>query len=314
MPETLLSVVAPAYNEIEVLPHFIEKTAGVLEKAGMNYELILVDDGSTDGTDKTIKRASEKNPKIKGVVFSRNFGQLAAIYCGFSKAKGDAVVVMDCDLQDDPEIIPSLVAKWQEGFDVVNAVRSARKGETAFKKGSSDLFTKVARKVTGLPVKNNSGEFKLYSAKVVKALLAMPERNKYLRTQIPWLGFKEADVYFERGAREAGTTKYNLKKLFALAEKAILPNTHLPLKIGWIIALLTGFCSIAAFITFIILSISGVGLPVSSWLFPTIGLSLSVLLLNNAARDKYVSYIYDEIKDRPMFVVKEEFGEKDSDG
>ncbi len=309
MTEKLLSVVSPAYNEIEVLPHFIEKTVEVLEKEGINYELILVDDGSTDGTDKIIKKASEENKRIKGVVFSRNFGQLPALYCGFAKAKGDAVVSIDCDLQDDPEVIPEMVKKWQEGFDVVHAVRTDRKGETAFKKGSAELFTSVARKTTGLKFKEGSGEFKLYSSKVVKTLLSMPERNKYLRAQIPWIGFKEAEVYFERQPREAGNTKYNVKKLFAIAEKAILPNTDFLFKVGWITALSAGFLSIAAFIVCIVLTCLKINISPVYWIFPTIGLALSIVLINNSVRDRYIWFIYDEIKKRPLFVVKEEYGE-----
>ncbi|MBQ7643200.1 MAG: glycosyltransferase family 2 protein [Clostridia bacterium] len=310
----VISIVTPAYNEQESLPAFLEKVTSVMESSGLSYEIIIVNDGSKDDTQKILKAACEKDKRIKGVNLSRNFGQMPAIFCGMSKSKGDAVVVLDADLQDTPETVLDMIAKWKEGYEVVNAARTARKGEGFLKKFTSKAFIRTTNKLSGLNMPEDSGEFKLYDRKVVDALLSLPENSRYLRAQVAWLGFKQGEVPFERQSRAAGKTKYSLKKMLALAETAIVPNSPSLLKFSGIIGLSAGFLSVAAFIAFGILAAFKVFLPLTAWLFPFIGLNTSFILLSITVAGKYIRFMYDDVKKRPVFVVGEEYNLEETDG
>ena len=305
--EKLLSVVTPVYNEEDCIGLFFDKIIPVMEKIGMPFEVIAVNDGSADATESIIKSYCEKDKRIKGVTFSRNFGQMQAIFCGLEKSRGDAVIVLDSDLQDSPETIVAMVEKWQEGYHVVNACRTERKGESFFKKFTAKAFIGITNRLSGLKMPLDSGEFKLYDRKIVNAIISLPERARYLRAQTAWLGFKQANVYFERERRVAGKTKYSLKKMLRLAENAIVPNSPKLLGITKIIALSVGFCSFAAFVAFMVLAAIGKGLPLSAWLFPSIGAATSMIMLSNALTDKYLAYMYEDIKKRPIYVEQDSY-------
>ncbi|MBO4262996.1 MAG: glycosyltransferase family 2 protein [Clostridia bacterium] len=311
MERPTLTLITPAFNEQESLPNFFAAVIPVLESTGESFEVIVVNDGSRDKTAEIIREFCAKDKRIKAIDLSRNFGQMAAIYCGMEHASGQAVIVMDADLQDSPETITDMLAKWKEGFDVVHARRTVRKGETFFKKFTSLMFIKTTNRLAGLDMPEDSGEFKLYDRKVVDALLDMPERSKYLRAQIAWVGFKQADVFFERKERAAGVTKYNAKKMFSLAETAIIPNSYVPFKITSIIGLSGAFLSFAAYIAFVILTIVGKPLPLAAWLLPTITLCTSVVLIANAVTNKYIRYIYDDVKNRPVYIEREKINFQD---
>ena len=297
-----ISIVTPVFNEEDCLSVFFDTVTGILEKTDCDFEIIAVNDGSSDNTENVIKSYCEKDKRIKGVTFSRNFGQMQAIFCGLERSSGDAVIVMDADLQDSPEIIPEMIAKWQEGYHVVNACRTERKGETFFKKFTSKAFITVTNKLSGLKMPIDSGEFKLYDRKVINAIINLQERARYLRAQTAWLGFKQTAVYFDRKERVAGTTKYNFKKMLRLAENAIIPNSPKLLDFTKIIGLLTGLSSLATFIVFIVLACIGKGLPLNAWLFPTVVMATSLILLNNSLTNKYIAYMYEDVKKRPVYV------------
>lgn len=297
-----ISIVTPVFNEEDCLSVFFDTVTGILEKTDCDFEIIAVNDGSSDNTENVIKSYCEKDKRIKGVTFSRNFGQMQAIFCGLERSSGDAVIVMDADLQDSPEIIPEMIAKWREGYHVVNACRTERKGETFFKKFTSKAFITVTNKLSGLKMPIDSGEFKLYDRKVINAIINLQERARYLRAQTAWLGFKQTAVYFDRKERVAGTTKYNFKKMLRLAENAIIPNSPKLLDFTKIIGLLTGLSSLATFIVFIVLACIGKGLPLNAWLFPTVVMATSLILLNNSLTNKYIAYMYEDVKKRPVYV------------
>ena len=309
--KTVISVITPVYNEQESMPTFFKRVTAVMEKIGLPYEIIAVNDGSSDKSAEIIRDFCEKDKRIKTVEFSRNFGQQAAFLCGLENCSGDCAILLDADLQDPPEVFPEMIEKWKEGYDVVHGVRRVRKGETFFKKFTSAAFLKVLSNSSGIKVPANSGEFKLYDRKVINAVISLPERSRYLRIQTAYVGFKQAFVEFDRAERERGKTKFTLKKMIKTAETGIIPYSKkplfLPLKLGAFI----GICSIAAFITFIVLACTGCGLPLVAWLFPTVGLSTSLLLIAVGVASVYIGYSYDETKHRPIYIEREKINFED---
>ena len=300
------SIVVPAYNEEESLRLFYETTVPAFETLNEEFEMIFVNDGSTDATQEILTALAEQDKRVKVCRFSRNFGQQAALLCGLEQSTGDAVIAMDADLQDSPKAALEMIEKWKAGYQIVHGKRKSRKGESAFKKRTADMFYKLASKITGLDIPQNVGDFKLYDRKVVNAILSMPEHDRLLRTQTAWLGFKQAFVEFDRPKRVAGTTHYTLKKMVKLAQSGILPNTEagltLPIKLG----IFLGFASVACFITFIVLSCLGVDFGgLTAWLFPTIGLGSSITLISQGRANLHTAMIYREVQNRPKYIVAE---------
>jgi dolichol-phosphate mannosyltransferase len=223
-------------------------------------------------------------------------------------ASGDAVIAMDADLQDPPEVALQMIEKWKEGYDVVHGKRRKRKGETAFKKATASLFYKFTRKITGMELQRDSGDFKLYDRKVVDAILSMGEHDRLLRAQTAWVGFKQTCVEFDRPERVAGETHYTLKKMIRLAEDGIFPNTNyhltLPIKLG----VLLGFLSMACFATFIVLACLGKNFGgLMAWLFPTIGVFSAVILTCQGFANLHTYMIYKEVQNRPKYIVAEKY-------
>jgi dolichol-phosphate mannosyltransferase len=248
---------------------------------------------------------SKADKRVKGVSFSRNFGQQSALLCGLTYASGEAVIAMDADLQDPPEVALRMIEKWEEGYDVVHARHKKRAGETVFKRLTAAMYYRSIKKFTGLDMPVDCGDFKLLDRKVVDALLSLGEHARLLRAQVTWMGFKQTIVEFDRPARAAGETKYTLKKMLSLARKGIVPNGERRLAVS---AKIGGFFiggSIAAYIAFIVLSVLGVpygGLV--AWLFPTVTLCTGVLLLNSGLQNTYIAEIYTEEKNRPHYIVR----------
>ena len=306
------SIIVPAYNEEKSLRLFYDAVTPVFESLGEEYEIIFVNDGSRDATKQIINELAGQDKRVKGCHFSRNFGQQAALLCGLKKACGQAVIAMDADLQDPPSVAVELIEKWKEGYDVVHAVRRERDKESFFKKATAKLFYKLTKKVTGIQLVQNSGDFKLYDRKVVDAVLSLSEKERVLRVQAAWVGFKQTSVLFDRPGRVAGETHYTLKKMVRLAKAGILPNTELTLALPLYFGVGLGLLSLACFITFIVLACVGVNFGgLTAWLFPTMTALVAILLVSQGASNLHTAMIYKEVQNRPIYIVAEEINFKD---
>lgn len=300
-----ISVVVPCYNEEKTINIFYKKTVPVLERTGYDFELIFVDDGSADKSLQVLKQLALTDERVKVLSFSRNFGQQAAIICGYKYSLGDAVMETDCDLQDPPEVMLEMVKKWEEGYQVVHGRRIERKGETFFKKATASAYYKFLSKITDFPVPRDTGDFKLYDRVVINSILAMPEKDKYIRGLASWVGFKQTFVDYSRVERVAGDSKYTLKKMAKLAKTGIVSNSEYPLFLSLKSGVFGGVLSGVAFLTFIVLAICGVNLPLTAWLFPTVVLLFSLSWIFNSLSNIYISGIYSEVKKRPDYIVAE---------
>ncbi len=300
------SLVVPAYNEEKSLPLFYEAVVPMMESLQEEFEMIFVNDGSRDATKEILKELAAKDSRVKVCSFSRNFGQQAALLCGFAEAKGDAVIAMDADLQDPPEVALQMIEKWKEGYDVVHGKRRKRKGETVFKKATAAFFYRFMRKITSLDMPADVGDFKLYDRKVVDAVLSLGEHDRLLRAQVTWVGFTQTIVEFDRPERVAGETHYTLKKMVKLAESGVFPNSDYPLTLPLKLGILGGFLSVACFIVFIVLACCKIyfgGLV--AWLFPFVALSGSIALVCHGLSNIYISMVYREVQSRPKYIVAE---------
>ena len=303
--EIKYSIVVPVYNEEQAIPLFYERIIPVMEQTKETYEIIFINDGSKDNTYNILNDLAKKDKKIKVIDFSRNFGQQAALLSGFSESKGEAVIDIDVDLQDQPEAILQMIEKWKEGYEVVHGRRTVREGETFFKKFTSTAYTKFIASITGLNIPAKVGDFKLFDRKVINTICSLPEHNRFLRGITSWVGYKQSFVEFDRDKRVAGETKYNVKKLVRLAKDGIVANSDYPLSLPLKHGLFTATISILCFITFIVLSFCKINLPLTAWLFPTIALFASILMIHTGLTNLYISRIYDEVKGRPNYIVRE---------
>ena len=303
--KTKYSIIVPVYNEEQAIPLFYERIIPVMDQTKENYEIIFVNDGSKDNTYNILVDIAKKDRRIKVIDFSRNFGQQAALLSGFTEAKGDAVIDIDVDLQDRPEAILEMIDKWKEGYEVVHGRRTVREGETFFKKFTSTAYTKFIASITGLNIPAKVGDFKLFDRKVIDTICSLPEHNRFLRGITSWVGYKQTFVEFNRDKRSAGETKYTVKKLLKLAKDGIVANSDYPLSMPLKHGMLVGFLSTLCFLTFIVLACFKVSLPLTAWLFPTITLISSVLMVHTGLTNLYISRIYDEVKGRPNYIIRE---------
>lgn len=300
------SIIVPAYNEEKSLQLFYDAVTPIMESLHEEYEIIIVNDGSMDATKEILDGLAEKDKRVKACHFSRNFGQQPALLCGMELATGDAVIAMDADLQDPPEVALEMIKKWKEGYDVVHGKRRKRTGETVFKKATAFLYYRFMRKITKMEMPKDVGDFKLYDRKVVDAIVSLGEHDRLLRAQVTWVGFKQTFVEFDRPERVAGETHYTLKKMIKLAESGIFPNTDYTLTFPIKLGVLFGFLSVACFITFIVLACSGVAFGgLVAWLFPSLGLATSILLVCQGLANMHTSMIYKEVQNRPKYIVAE---------
>ena len=299
----IYSILVPAYNEQEVLDIFYETMKKYMNPLKEPYEIIFVNDGSKDNTALILANIAKKDKNVKVINFSRNFGQQAAELAALTYVKGDACIIMDCDLQDPPEVAIQMIEKWKEGYEIVHGKRKKRKGETFFKKATAHMYYRFLRKITNMDIPTDTGEFKLYDRKAVDAILSLPEHNRYLRGLATWVGFKQTSISFDRPERSAGVTKWTVKKMIKLAEDGILANSSYPLFLSIKAGIAFGIMSLIAFITFIVLVCCGISLPLVAWLFPTIVLLAGIILVMNGFSNVYIGRIYDEVKGRPNFIV-----------
>jgi dolichol-phosphate mannosyltransferase len=237
LQKTCVCIVVPVFNEEEVLPLFIREIEKLKQRIDLELKLLLVDDGSRDSTWRLISEASEKSPWLAGVRLSRNFGHQAALSCGYRLAKGDVVVSMDADLQDPPELIPEMITKWWEGYDVVTAVRSCRKTDSFFKRLTAEGFYWLIEKIGNVQAPRNAGDFRLLSRPALDALNSMNEGSLYLRGLVGWIGFPATSVFYKRPERQAGTTKFPLIKMLRFASDSIASFSTAPLKMSYALAI-----------------------------------------------------------------------------
>jgi glycosyltransferase involved in cell wall biosynthesis len=301
---TLLSVVAPVYNEEELIDAFVERATAAI--ADHDFELILVNDGSADSTPQRLDRIAERDPRIRVVHLSRNFGHQAALTAGLEHAIGDVVAMIDADLQDPPELIPEMLARWREGADVVYAVRREREGETAFKLATASLFYRLFGKLAQVDLEPNSGDFRLLDRKALDALLSMTERSRFLRGMTVWVGFSQTAISYERDARAAGETKYTLRKMLRFSLDAIASFSHLPLQLATYIGLISATIAFIAIPVVVALHFAGSYLPGFGSLTIAILLLGGIQLIALGVIGEYVGRIYDEVKHRPLYIVREE--------
>jgi dolichol-phosphate mannosyltransferase len=303
----VLSVIGPVYNEVEILPSFYTRIRDVMENIGEPWELILVDDGSDDGSTEISKELAREDPHVRPVVFSRNFGHQIALTAGLDYSRGQAVVVIDTDLQDPPEVIPDLVSKWREGFEVVYAVRAEREGETLFKKATASFFYRLINRITDVDIPLDTGDFRLMDRKVVDVLNTMREKHRFPRAMASWVGFKQIGVEYKREARTAGETKYPFRKMFSLALNAITSFSYFPLQLATYIGFVCAGVSALAILVVIVMRLIGnqAFFGQATTLIAVLFLG-GVQLISLGIMGEYVGRLYDEAKGRPLYIVRED--------
>ena len=304
----ILSIIVPAYNEESVLPEFHKRLMSVLDEYNINAEIIYVNDGSTDETVSVILGFRKNDARVSLIDLSRNFGKEIAMTAGFNHSKGDAVVVIDSDLQDPPELIPELIQRWQEGYDVVYAKRTSREGETFLKKATAHLFYRVIRKLNDVDIPTNTGDFRLLSRRAVEALNELPEHHRFMKGLFAWIGFPQIAVYYKRDPRFSGDTKWNYWKLWNFALEGITSFTIVPLKMASYTGLIVAF---GAFIyaLWIIYKTITLGDPVAG--YPTIITVILFLgglqLMTLGVIGEYLGRMFNETKRRPLYFIQNHY-------
>ena len=304
-----LSVVVAVYNEDpRNLKLLLGRLRAAIAPTGLRYEVVFVNDGSRQPTSDTLVQLANETDYVKLVVLSRNFGQQAAISAGLEHASGDAIVNIDSDCQDPPELIPQMVKYWQEGFDVVYAQRSTRKDKFA-KKFSAFLFYRILGAVSSVNIPWDTGDFRLIDRRVLDALLSMPEKTRFLRGQIPWLGFRQIGIPIERGAREMGESTYTLRKLLNLAMDGLLGFSVAPLYLvptfgGILLAL-----GIVAIVAFAALSLTlNISIPTALWVAAVVSFFCGLQTIFLGVVAVYLSKVIDEVRARPTYIVSDRIG------
>jgi glycosyltransferase involved in cell wall biosynthesis len=310
------SVVAPVYNEEALVAEFCQRTIAALEPLGEPFEVVLVNDGSRDHSPDIIRQLHDQDPRIKVVNFSRNFGHQIAITAGMDYAKGQAVTVIDSDLQDPPEVIPRMIDEWKRGYQVVYGVRGEREGETAFKLATASLFYRLIRKITNVDIPLDAGDFRLMDRRVVEALNSMREQKRFMRGLSVWVGFKQTGVTYRRDARKAGETKYPLRKMIRFALDGITAFSYLPLQLATYLGFTVATLSLLGLIAVIVLRLIGSG----ESFYGQASTLVSVLFLGGIQLiflgiiGEYLGRIYDEVKRRPLYIVAETLGIEEDSG
>lgn len=306
MAEPCYSVIIPVFNEEKVLPETYSRLTAIMGKLDEDYELIFINDGSSDKSIDILLGLNGRDPHVKVLEFSRNFGHQIAITAGMDHAKGKAVIVIDADLQDPPELIPEFIRKWKEGYEVVYAIREKREGETAFKKTTANIFYRVFNKLSGLAIPVDTGDFRLMDQKVTEIFrTSIREKNRFVRGLVSWVGFRQTGIYYTRAARFAGRTKYPLKKMLKFSVDAIVSFSNLPLRFATYMGFLTAALSFIylIYVFFIKLFTNG---SVQGWssLIAAVLFLGGVQLIFLGILGEYIARINDEVKERPLYILK----------
>lgn len=300
------SVIAPIYNEIGNIPELYHRVKETLDQTGETWELLMVDDGSTDGSTDEIRSLAAQDEHVKPVIFARNFGHQIAVTAGLDYAQGEAVVIIDADLQDPPEVILDLISKWKEGYEVVFAQRSEREGETWFKLLTASLFYRLIYRITDVKIPMDTGDFRLLDRKVVDVMVQMRERHRFLRGMSSWVGFKQTGVVYKRSARFSGVTKYPFTKMLKFASDAITSFSYFPLQMAMYLGFFSAGISIIAIPVVVILRMVGLHAFVgqATTLIAVLFLG-GVQLISLGILGEYIGRLYDEAKGRPLYIVRE---------
>jgi dolichol-phosphate mannosyltransferase len=301
------SVVGPVFDEVETLREFYDRVQAAMDAIGETWELVLVDDGSTDGSSDVIRDLAFEDIRVRPVLFSRNFGHQIAVTAGMDYSRGQAVVTIDTDLQDPPELIAELAEKWREGYEVVYAVRTEREGESWFKRATAAVFYRVINRITEVDIPLDAGDFRLLDRKVVEALKKMREHHRFPRAMTAWVGFKQIGVDYKRSARQAGETKYPFRKMLRLAMNAVTGFSYFPLQLATFFGFICALLAIVAIPIVIYLRLSGRG-ELSGQATTLIAVLFlgGVQLISLGILGEYIGRLYDEAKDRPLYVLREE--------
>jgi dolichol-phosphate mannosyltransferase len=303
------SIVAPCWNEEENLPTLYRRVKEVMGQTGESWELVLINDGSRDRTPQVMAELHAADPQVHYIDFARNFGHQLAVTAGMDYAQGDAVVLIDADLQDPPELILEMIQKWKEGYHVIYAVRTERKGETWFKLFTAKLFYRLIYRITDVNIPLDTGDFRLMDRKVVDQMKKMRERHRFIRGMTSWVGFKQTGVYYVRDERHAGETKYPLRRMLKFASDAITGFSYFPLQLATYLGFITAGLSSVFIIIAILARLSG-----SQALLGQATTLVAVLFLGGIQLiclgiiGEYLGRIYDEVKHRPLYVVNEAVG------
>jgi dolichol-phosphate mannosyltransferase len=300
------SFVVPAYNEEENIPALYQRIVELLEKRAETWELIFINDGSTDHTYETIHQLSEKDKKVKCIDLSRNFGHQAALTAGLNYAKGDVIISMDCDLQDPPEVIDQMIKKHEEGFHIVYARRENYRKDNFIKKIGSKIYYKLNSRFSGIKIPKNVGDFRLIDKAVLRELNQMPEHSRYLRGMVAWTGFKHAFVDYKRPDREKGESGYSLGKLAKLGMDGVFNFSMLPLRIGFLLGFISIISGFGLLLYQIIdVAVNGVYYHLYKWLVVVLFIFMGFMFMLLWVIGEYIGKIYDDVRNRPLYVVKE---------
>lgn len=299
------TIIAPIYNEIDNIQALYTRVSEVMDSTGESWEFVMIDDGSSDGSTEAILELEKKDPKIVPVIFARNFGHQIAVTAGLDYSRGDAVTIIDADLQDPPEVILDLIEKWKQGYEVVYATRSKREGETWFKLFTASAFYRLIQRITDINLPMDTGDFRLLDRKVVDVMGGMREKHRFLRGMSVWVGFRQIGVEYERAERVAGETKYPLKKMLRLASDAITGFSYFPLQLATYLGLTFTGISFFALLALIILRLVGSQFMVgqAATLIAVLFLG-GVQLLSLGMIGEYIGRLYDEAKGRPLYTVR----------
>ena len=308
-PRQLISLVVPCYNESEVFPYLEQAMTALADRlqGEFDVEIVLVDDGSRDSTWGLIEQFGRRDTRVRGIALSRNFGHQAALTCGYDLARGDAVVCMDADLQDPPEAVEDMVEKWKQGYDLVQAVRIEREGETRFKLWTAVMFYRVIRMLGASEVRANTGDFRLMSRRAIAALGQMREYHRFIRGMVGLVGFRTTEIQYRRKPRRAGTTKYPLRKMLNFAADAIVSFSTVPLKLSFIAAVFISLV-VVAYLVFSAVNHFYFGAflqPGWSSLILAIAMLGATNLICVGILGEYIGRIYEQVKQRPIYFVQD---------
>jgi len=303
MQRPALSLIIPVYNEEEIVTELDRRLKAFLRGVDETWEVVFVDDGSYDHTPAALKELAAAEPRYKVISFSRNFGHQAAITAGMDRAEGDAVVIMDADLQDPPEVVNEMMRKWREGYDVVYGQRSVRHRESIFKRTTAAAFYSLFRMLLPIEMPLDAGDFRLMSRKVVLSMRALREQHRFVRAMVSWVGFRQTAVQYERPERFAGETKYPLRKMIRFAVDGITSFSIVPLRLATWLGLLSGLLAIVTSGWALYSSIAGKTVPAWTTITIAVALAASAQLIMTGILGEYIGRIYEEVKRRPLYVV-----------
>jgi glycosyltransferase involved in cell wall biosynthesis len=302
----VFSIIAPIFNETGNLPELYRRVSETMNQVGEPWELVMVDDGSTDGSTELIRELARQDAHVRPVIFARNFGHQIAVTAGLDYSRGKAVVIIDSDLQDPPEVIPGLIARWREGYEVVYAVRSEREGESWFKLATASIFYRLIYRITDVDIPMDTGDFRLLDRKVVNVINQMRERHRFLRGMSVWVGFRQVGVSYKRAARFSGETKYPLKKMVKFASDAITGFSYFPLQVATYLGFFSAGLAILAIPVVVVTRLAGYKafLGQATTLIAVLFLG-GVQLVSLGILGEYIGRLYDEAKGRPLYIVQQ---------